>query len=69
MADGLFNIAIEDALAHAATEPERVVILRAGLRLFVEYLARETGRSKIYDALADEAGFVRRANPSTPWPP
>lgn len=40
---GLINNAVEDALAHATTEQERALVLRAALMVVGGYLREQTG--------------------------
>ena len=62
------NTAIEDALAHASEESERVLVLRAWIMLGAEYLAREAGRSACMDFLHGERSRIRDAEPTKDWP-
>lgn len=68
MSSGILNVAIEDALACAVSEEDRHTVLRAGLLLIVEYLARDTGRTATITTLEQMEIRVREARPSTPWP-
>lgn len=62
------NVAIEDALAHAADENEREMVLEAWLRLGVEYYARQVGRRGAVDQLMSLRQFVETAQPGREWP-
>lgn len=68
MSGGILNVAIEDALACAVSEEDRHTVLRAGMLLMVEYLARDTGRTATIESLEQMERHVREAKPSTPWP-
>jgi len=61
------NRMIEDLLAYAATEEDRVLTLEVWLRLGSEYLAREAGRAHAREVLRGLDTFVRDARPTRPW--
>ena len=65
----LMNTAIEDTLAYAGGEQDRVLILGSWLQIVTEYLAREGGRQKTRDVLRGLDTFVRDAQPSRDWKP
>lgn len=63
------NAALEDVLAMSGADAaSREVTLLAWVTLGVEYLARERGRRRTRDMLAELDVFVRDARPATPWP-
>lgn len=62
------NKAIEDILAMASDNGDRVDLIRTFIHLLVEYMAREGGRKATKNYLQDEALWVQRAAPSKGWP-
>lgn len=66
---GMMNICLEDCLALATTEEERMMVIKAWLRLGVEYAARQVGKVAACDELEAAIVFVMSAEPDPPWPP
>ena len=63
------NKGIEDALAMTGYDPqERIYTLHAAVMIASEYLAREAGRNRTREILADTSEFIKTAQPSRPWP-
>lgn len=64
---GLMNTCMEDCLAHMPEE-SRGEVLFAWLLLGAEYTAREHGRAAALRVLNAVSDFIRKAEPSNPWP-
>ena len=65
----LTNRAMEDLLAHAVTEEERIELIAMWMMLGAEYLARNTGRSRARAEIQWLDEWIRDAQPAKPWRP
>lgn len=63
------NAAMEDLIARAGgtSHEDDAKLFHAWLMLGAEYMARAVGRRWTMDTLMQVRGFIRDAEPATPW--